>query len=531
MRHFSSPLYKARSGGGNGQLSSISTAALPIPQSARSCWAWHLGALSGLIVFIIALFWFDVWNAVSVWWIYETYSHCFLIIPISAWLIWRRRDIIAQLTPVVAPKALFLAPPVMLLWLVGNFATINEFRQFAVVGFLEIATLTLLGPAVFRAILFPALYLFFLVPFGQYLIPPMQGFATWFTDAGLSLLGVPHYTEGTTIELTNGRFEIAEACAGLRFLIATLALGVLFAHISYCKWYKSALFLVACIVVPLIGNGLRCLGIIELAHLTNNEIATGADHIIYGWIFNTAILLVLMLIGLSFRDLHVSAEPMRRQGALQSNVSRFPVAVAAVATATLVSIGPAFAMWHDQRPVSVNPEVLTDRLNLPGWTEKASGSWHPAFGADSVLMTTFVVWPNEKPIDAAIAYFARNRPGRSLIATTNHVWDDQWHETESRALTARFGAEPVRLNEAIIASASEQRLVWWTYWMDNQFTTSATTIKLLELKTALSGNEAAALIAFSTPIDGAVEDARVRLETALAGLEKGSDKVVTVRSR
>jgi hypothetical protein len=52
--------------------------------------------------------------------------------------------------------------------------------------------------------------------------------------------------------------------------------------------------------------------------------------------------------------------------------------------------------------------------------------------------------------------------------------------------------------------------------MDERFTTSRLIIKLLQLKTAFSGNEAAALIAFSTPIDGAVEDARARLETALA---------------
>src|SRR2546423_2665225 len=111
----------------------------------------------------------------------------------------------------------------------------------------------------------------------------MQDFATRFTDIGLMLIGVPHYTEGTTIELTNGRFEVAEACAGLRFLIATVALAVLFAHLNYQKPYKVALLLSAAIIVPLIANGLRCLGIILLAHVTNNQLAVGADHLVYGW--------------------------------------------------------------------------------------------------------------------------------------------------------------------------------------------------------------------------------------------------------
>src|SRR5207248_76742 len=98
----------------------------------------------------------------------------------SAWLIWETRHEIAAEMPALAPGALVAVPPLLLLWLAGNLATINEIRQFAVVALFEIAILALLGRRVFRVAAFPALYLFFLVPFGQYLVPPMQDFATWF---------------------------------------------------------------------------------------------------------------------------------------------------------------------------------------------------------------------------------------------------------------------------------------------------------------------------------------------------------------
>src|SRR6185312_712364 len=97
-------------------------------------------------------------------------------------------------------------------------------------------------------------------------------------------------------------FEIAEACAGLRFMIATVALGVIFAYISFRKWYKIALFMLSCVIIPLVGNGLRVVGIIVLAHYTNNRYGAGADHVLYGWGFNIAILLVLFFIGSFFRD-------------------------------------------------------------------------------------------------------------------------------------------------------------------------------------------------------------------------------------
>src|SRR5262249_10970952 len=156
------------------------------------------------------------------------------------------------------------------MWWMGQLLAINEVQQYAAVGMMQVLIVTLLGLNVVRLIWFPVLYLIFLVPTGEYLIDPMQRFAAHFVDISLTLLNIAHYREGTVFDLTNGRFEIAEACAGLRFLIATVTLGVLFSYMMFRKPVKAMLFMVASVAVPLIGNGLRCVGIIVLAHLTNN---------------------------------------------------------------------------------------------------------------------------------------------------------------------------------------------------------------------------------------------------------------------
>ena len=106
----------------------------------------------------------------------------------------------------------------------------------------------------------------------------------------------------TLIQLSNGDYEVAEACAGLRFLIATIVVSVLFAHLTYRKWHKIVIYLTASLVVPPIANGFRALGIVLLAHWSDNRIAHGADHIIYGWGFLVAILTVLMIIGMRYAD-------------------------------------------------------------------------------------------------------------------------------------------------------------------------------------------------------------------------------------
>jgi exosortase A len=493
----------------------LATADAKAQQTTRD-WLWHLGTLVAVTGLILAIFQFEVINAVQVWWIYPAYSHCFLILPISAYLVWEKRNTLAGMTPTIAPKALCAILPLLLLWLVSKFSTINEFRQFAVIGLIEISILTMVGPRVFAAILFPALYLFFLVPAGQYLIPPMQVFAAEFVNVGLNLLNIPHYTEGTVIELPNSLFEVAEACAGLRFLIATLALGTLFAHLTYTKWYKVIAFLGACIAIPLVANGLRCLGIIVLAYITNDAAAVEADHILYGWIFNIAILFTLGFLGFLFRD--ASRKTKGTSRAEPPPVSHMGLLMVAAGTTFLISIGPAFAYWRESRPIVTNAQALMAPLNVPTWTvARSAETWRPVFhGNDLEFITSFVPSSSDlRAVDVAIEYYGRIREGRSLVASTNRLWGGDWYQTESRNVPARIGSEPLQLKETVISSGSQKRLVWSTYWMDGQFTTSALMIKFLQLKTIFVGNESAALIALSTPIDGVQEDARARLRTIL----------------
>src|SRR4029077_13858668 len=118
------------------------------------------------------------------------------------------------------------------------------------IALVEVFALACLGWPVYRKLALPFLYLFFLVPTGQYLIPPLQNITARFVEVGLNAFSIPFYRDGLVFDLVNGRYEIAEACAGLRFLVATVALGVLFAHLMFRKWWKIGFFLTACLVVP-----------------------------------------------------------------------------------------------------------------------------------------------------------------------------------------------------------------------------------------------------------------------------------------
>ena len=501
----------------------VVTAARP-PQSHRAisnAWLRHGAALAFLVLLALVAFRDCLSAAITVWLVSPTYSHCFLIVPIVIWLIWEKRAALGTLAPSLCPKALLLMPVLALGWWMGQLAAINEVQQYAVVAILQTLVLALLGASVIRVIWFPVLYLLFLVPTGEYLIAPMQIFAAHFVDVSLNILGIPHYTDGTTFELTTGRYEIAEACAGLRFLIATVTLGVMFSYMTFRKIYKTVLFLLACVAVPLFGNGLRCVGIIVLAYSTSNEYGAGADHIVYGWGFNVAVLLVLGLAGYFFRDEFSEKDDIRPAPAAASQ----SLVMVSVLAAILLSAGPALAWWHDNYFARPDLTAITEPLRPAGWhTGPASPLWRPSFfGSDAQAAASVVPAGNEAatPADYFVSYYARSRPGHAMTAHVNQFWNgENWALSNVTGVSATFAGEHVQFQEWIITSPGERRMIWSSYWVDGRFTTSLFKVKILQAVAALQGHQGQAAIALSTAIDGTVEDARLRLMETLPALHQ-----------
>jgi exosortase A len=484
-------------------------------ESSWHAWRVHLIALGALLTLILADFHQAVSAAVKVWVVSPTYSHSFLILPIVGWLLWEKKDDLRTMRPTVEPRALLLCLPLVALWWLGQLLAVNEVTQYAIVGLMQVAIIALLGPKIVREIWFPVFFLLFLVPTGEYLTGPMQQFATDFVDAGLNILGIPHYTEGTVIELTNGRFEIAEACAGLRFLIATVTLSVLFAYLSYRRIYKIVCFLLLSIVIPLVGNGLRCLGIILLAHFTSNAYGAGADHVIYGWGFNVAILFLVLLVGSKFRDVPKNSLPARMVIGSNSNTARLVVVVALTA-AILVSVGPAWALWRDHGSVRLNQGVILNAARSGGWHEDAADdNWRPYFpGSDMQIQEER---DDVGPVNLFIAYYTRPHGGHTVTAGPNRPWNDKvWIVSSSSEVKARLGTSPIALNEFTINSATGKRLVWSTYWVGGTITANQLVVRFLEARAALSGHGGQAVVAISTPLDDSIDVARARLTSSLS---------------
>ncbi|HUB11675.1 MAG TPA: exosortase A, partial [Acetobacteraceae bacterium] len=282
----------------------MSAPALVIRDIAAS-WRSQRGVAITLGTGVVALgllFHPEVAAAVHTWMDSTAYNHCFLVIPIAAYLAWDRRDTLRGFTPEPVPRVALAGIPLALAWLLAERMGIMEGRQLIAMSFVELLALATLGRRLWWQLAGPLLYLYFLVPFGDFLTPKLQDFTTDFVQHALDLLGIPAYITGYTIEIPEGTFYIAEACAGLRFLIASIAFGVLYALLMYRGVWRRTAFIAASIVVPIIANGIRAAGIVTLGHILGSAQAAATDHVLYGWVFFSIVILLLIALGLPFRQ-------------------------------------------------------------------------------------------------------------------------------------------------------------------------------------------------------------------------------------
>jgi exosortase A len=245
---------------------------------------------------LFAAFFAD-WAAMArQWWDISTYNHILLVPPIVAWLVWQRRAELAKLDPSAWWPGLILFAGAAFLWLLGAISGLDLARQAGAVAMLGAYVPLLLGVRVTAGLVFPLAYLAFLVPVGEELVKPLQTITAEITIALTHLSGVRAEIDGVFIDTPAGLFEVAEACSGVKFLIAMLAFGVLAANVCFINFLRRTLMLTACVVVPILANGVRAWGTIYAAQIWGVEVAAGFDHIVYGWFF-FAIVLALVIAG------------------------------------------------------------------------------------------------------------------------------------------------------------------------------------------------------------------------------------------
>jgi len=493
----------------------MSTEAMAIPQ-AQSPIAWRRPAIAAVAVGLVALgvlFADEGRSAVRVWSGSTAYGHCYFIIPIALFLAWERRAIVAA-TPVrPMPAAALAALPLGLVWLVAERLGIMEGQQIIAMGFVELLFVVVLGWRLWRALAAPLLYLGFLVPFGAFITPALQNFTAHFITIGLDVLGIANFSDGNVIEIPEGGFFVAEACAGLRFLIASIAFGVLYACMIYRSPGKRVAFIAASMVIPIIANGFRGLGIVILGHVLGSAEAAAVDHIVYGWVFFSFVILLLIAAGLPFReDNGPLPVPARSPGAVSAAPSSIWAAAAVVLA--LTAIAPAVAGWFDARatatPLAAGPGPLAGCTPDQGQPIAGPGR----------LTWSFVCPVGSAPVaqlQLSISAFSPRSNAGAMARLLRQVTGEIGAESSDVRTLRTTDAATWRL----VTTTEPDRLTATAQWVDGRPATGGLAQRRLQAWNSVAGsNSAPILVAIATPPTHAriPERAQRQIEQAMLGL-------------
>jgi exosortase A len=426
----------------------------------------------------------DVVGAYSVWLTSTAYNHCFLILPVAAYLAWVRRDVLKGMRAQPDFRVLLLLLPLSLLWLVAAMLSVLEAQQILVVTMFQVIAFAVLGAGIYRAMLAPLLYLYFLVPSGYFLVPYLQDFTAWFTVMGLQLVHIPVFWDGTIIQIPAGVFVVAEACAGLRFLIASVAFGVFFAALMYRSPMRWIIFVALSVIVPIIANGFRAFGLLVLAQMSGSAAMIMADHIIYGWGFFTFVTFVLILIGRALADGEDDADAVGRLPEYQGAAPQpWKTALAAILGLSLAAAGPAYAQLLGWRAAAVDLAVAPAPGVGASWRPTNwDAGWKPAIIApdrDSFEAFTDGGTRVARYVGLYLVAGLHNNLGRGQ----NQIADfERWHLIGGGRTHARIAGKDVVVDVTKIEQSGRKLLLWDFYVVDDEVIAGRAEAKLRQLR-------------------------------------------------
>lgn len=488
-------------------------------------WRTALIRLGFAWAIILALFLRDAADMAAIWWDSSTFNHCLIILPILWWLVDQRKGALATVRPQAWAPALLWLGAGAFGWLLGDAAGVALARHAGLIMMLQGAVGVLLGPNVVRGLLFPLFYAFFLVPFGEEFVPALQTLTAKMCMALLGWTGIPSHIEGIYISTPTALFRVAEACSGVKFLVAMVALGALISNLCFKSWPRRIAFMAACVVIPILANGLRAFATIYIAHHGNTDFAASFDHVFYGWIFFGIVIALVIAAGWPFFDKAADAppvDPAKLQGAV-----RLPLAAKAALPAVLALVATPFA-WSELAGKSASPIPAQIALpEVPGWQRVDYAPikpWTPHFAKASHTLLGRYRNSAGQEADLYIAVYDRQSEGRELVGYGQGSVepDSIWSWIEGCA------NPPHGKCERISADAKALREVLSFYRVGGVTSGSGSAIKLATMKARLlGGNQQAVAVLVSSERVGKVEpratiDAFVK---SLGDIDKLADRM------
>jgi EpsI family protein len=384
---------------------------------------------TGILIVVLLLSYAPVFrDLAAIWWSRDDYSHGFLILPISLYLVWARRSAFRQLRVKQGSLwglALVLGASILLL--LGTAGLAISLRGLSLVVMTVGLVLLLLGQAYLKVLAFPISYLLFMIPILDELLAPLQWPLQLFTARMavrlLQLLGVSALVEQQYIVLPRTTLEVARVCSGANYLVSIIAIGLPLAYLTLRTWWSRSTLLLSAMAIGVIANWAR-VALIGVWASFGGEVLHGPFQIFRA--------MFVAWIGIAALVAGVWALSRMEQPATPSNaIKRFSAPPFAegqpgrpvesnrswrIALAVLAVLG-VYMTLLDRGPVHLMEDLATFPGSFDGWSGKRGDLGDTIFrieGADHELLR---VYQNQKSqaIQLYVAYLTSQGQWKKIV--------------------------------------------------------------------------------------------------------------------
>jgi len=256
------------------------------------------------------------WNLYQAKWESIDYTHAYFILPLSLWLVWRKRKNLQELIrkPDVNKNlfSLFVFVFGMIMFI---FASYQEYFSLLTLSFVFVIFGLIgfqYGRNVTKELSFPVFYLLLLVPPPLGIIDgitlPMRYGTSVMAEKILAILKYPISREGLLLTIGYNDIFMGEPCSGFRSLTTMFSLVLVYVYISKGKLIKK--FFLTSFIIPfaLLGNIIRVITLCLITFYFGEEAGQGFFHNFSGIVI--FIITILGIIGIeSLLDRKFSSPP------------------------------------------------------------------------------------------------------------------------------------------------------------------------------------------------------------------------------
>lgn len=460
------------------------------PQNPLAQWRVVLWVWASLTTVLVAVYWSTLSVMVMTWGSSDSFQHCYFVLLFVLYLLWDRKDVLASHAPQQDWWGIILLFLGGMAWLVGYAGSVQLIQQLAFVIMIEGVILAIVGRVVFRVMLFPMLFLFLLVPMGEFMVPLLQDWTAIFLTITIDLIGYDSSSDGYFITVIEaGRsyvFEVAKECSGIRYLTVMVSIGLASAYLFFDSFKHRALIVGLSALVPIVANWLRALGIVVLNVETEGRHGADVDHLIYGfWFFLVVLIAFIGLAWFMARNVQptISVDTADRPVAIEHSLQ--PILIGAALALVLLPAGWTMLMAQTTSTPAV--ALSQQHMAAQGWrqVQDVQFDWHANFaGADETLQLRYR--RGLQDIDVYIARYHRQTEDAELVRYGNIPVAAPWLEKKALSQSAHWSGA----GEAAIRRYDRngrKRLVAQWYRVAGDWTSSQMVAKALTAKARLLG--------------------------------------------